>query len=173
MDDDQYQAVRGASNLFSILSPIFSGSVQLSLSLISSLYYTTGVLLPASTKITLLSLSCSSHLHIQDNHNNQRSISQPRHFGVNISLPGRAAFVEYLQPKKRRWCVASAEIAVVGDRGCRPEGLELVTSTGTGRTNLPTCCHLLPHISYPETRPSKPNPYPRYLQSPKTVLLRW
>ena len=36
--------------------------------------------LPASTKITLLSLSCSNQRHNQDNHNNQKSISLLRHY---------------------------------------------------------------------------------------------
>ena len=97
LDDDQYQAVRGASNpLF--LSCHQSSSLDLSIGQCPtlpvphffSLLLARSKVLPASTKITLLSLSCSSHLHIQDNHNNQRSISQLRHFGVNLITAWRS-----------------------------------------------------------------------------------
>ena len=79
------KAVRGASNLlfFPVSNKIFSGSIHFLLSLHFLLYYTTGPARTsalASTKITLLSLSCSNQRHNQDNHNNQRSISLLRHY---------------------------------------------------------------------------------------------
>ena len=80
------KAVRGASNLLSFLSRTRS-SLALSTSSSPSTFFSitqptgparTSAL--ASTKITLLSLSCSNQRHNQDNHNNQRSISLLRHY---------------------------------------------------------------------------------------------
>ena len=88
LDDDDYQAVRGASNLSSC-PPIFL------LSALSNSHYPSFLfraitqlarnkVLPASTKITLLSLSPAGTCTSRKNHNNQRTIRQLRHFGVNL-----------------------------------------------------------------------------------------
>ena len=149
---------------------IFSGSVQLSLSLnfFSLLHNWRGI---ARFDQNHPSFSVfSSHLHIQDNHNNQRSISQLRHFGANLitawhSLQEHLLASWNIFSQRSAAGAASAEIAVAGDRLLRGQnGVELVATTGTGRANLSLCCHL---NLIPSTTPY---PSPRYPQCPQTVL---